>query len=221
MFRPRMSAPDELLLSSAMQAVARVLGNRDDVEIVCRCGECPLRLLIRIAAPCPVITICAAAAIESDDADVVRGALGLVALHGGWPRSPKRRASTRRASTKRSLRRAIRSLALSCPSSMPWACPYRHAKHRATPRRNRTARHYREGSRAGDRRRAVTQRPAQPAFALRPAASMPAMAQISSLSEVSPETPTAPSKVVPSMISTPPGTGTMRPCASVLTASMK
>jgi hypothetical protein len=37
---------------------------------------------------------------------------------------------------------------------------------------------------------------------------MPAMAQISSLSEVSPETPIAPSRVVPSWISTPPGTGT-------------
>jgi hypothetical protein len=34
-------------------------------------------------------------------------------------------------------------------------------------------------------------------FAFSPAASMPAMAQISSLSEVSPETPMAPSSVVP------------------------
>src|SRR5216683_2178265 len=57
-----------------------------------------------------------------------------------------------------------------------------------------------------------------PAFAFNPAASMPAIAQISSLSEVSPLTPTAPSRTSPSWISTPPGTGTIRPCASVLTA---
>src|SRR3954451_3437663 len=60
-----------------------------------------------------------------------------------------------------------------------------------------------------------------PAFGLRPAASMPATAQTSSLSEVSPLTPTAPSRTAPSWISTPPGTGTMRPCASVFTAPMK
>ena len=60
-----------------------------------------------------------------------------------------------------------------------------------------------------------------PAFAFSPAAWMPATAQASSLSEVSPETPTAPSSVVPSMISTPPGTGTSAPLAMVFTASMK
>ena len=60
-----------------------------------------------------------------------------------------------------------------------------------------------------------------PAFAFSPAASMPAIAQISSLSEVSPLTPTAPSRTPPSWISTPPGTGTIRPCASVFTALMK
>ena len=61
----------------------------------------------------------------------------------------------------------------------------------------------------------------QPAFAFNPAAWMPATAQASSLSEVSPETPTAPRSVVPSMISTPPGTGTRAPLAIVFTASMK
>jgi hypothetical protein len=60
-----------------------------------------------------------------------------------------------------------------------------------------------------------------PGFAFNPAASMPAMAQISSLSDVSPETPTAPSSVPPSWIRTPPGTGTRRPCASEFTASTK
>jgi len=60
-----------------------------------------------------------------------------------------------------------------------------------------------------------------PALAFSPAAWMPATAQASSLSEVSPETPTAPSSVVPSMISTPPGTGTSAPFAIVFTASMK
>ncbi len=60
-----------------------------------------------------------------------------------------------------------------------------------------------------------------PALAFNPAASMPAIAQISSLSEVSPLTPTAPSRTPPSWISTPPGTGTIRPCASVFTAPMK
>jgi hypothetical protein len=50
---------------------------------------------------------------------------------------------------------------------------------------------------------------------------MPAMAQVSSLSEVSPETPIAPNKVPPSWIRTPPGTGTSRPYAIVFTASMK
>ena len=60
-----------------------------------------------------------------------------------------------------------------------------------------------------------------PAFAFSPAASIPAIAQLSSLSDVSPLTPTAPSNAPPSMISTPPGTGTMRPCASVFTASTK
>ncbi len=60
-----------------------------------------------------------------------------------------------------------------------------------------------------------------PAFALKPAASMPAIAHTSSLSDVSPLTPTAPSKVVPSMIRTPPGTGTRRPCASAFTAPTK
>jgi hypothetical protein len=60
-----------------------------------------------------------------------------------------------------------------------------------------------------------------PAFAFNPAASMPATAQISSLSEVSPLTPTAPSRTSPLWIKTPPGTGTIRPCASVFTAPMK
>ena len=60
-----------------------------------------------------------------------------------------------------------------------------------------------------------------PAFAFSPAASMPANAQISSLSDVSPLTPTAPSRPPSPMISTPPGTGTRRPCAIVFTASMK
>jgi hypothetical protein len=60
-----------------------------------------------------------------------------------------------------------------------------------------------------------------PAFAFNPAASMPAMAQASSLSEVSPLIPTAPSRTPPSWISTPPGTGTIRPCASVFTAATK
>ena len=61
-----------------------------------------------------------------------------------------------------------------------------------------------------------------PAFAFSPAASMPASAQISSLSEVSPLTPTAPSSApLASCISTPPGTGTRRPCASVFTALTK
>ena len=60
-----------------------------------------------------------------------------------------------------------------------------------------------------------------PGLASSPAASMPAMAQASSLSEVSPDTPTAPSSVVPSMISTPPGTGTSAPLAIVFTESMK
>ena len=60
-----------------------------------------------------------------------------------------------------------------------------------------------------------------PAFAFSSAAVMPATAQASSLSEVSPETPTAPSSVVPSWISTPPGTGTSAPLAIVFTASMK
>ena len=60
-----------------------------------------------------------------------------------------------------------------------------------------------------------------PAFAFSPAASMPATAQASSLSLVSPLTPTAPSKLLPSWIKTPPGTGTSRPCASAFTALMK
>ena len=60
-----------------------------------------------------------------------------------------------------------------------------------------------------------------PAFAFIPAASMPAIAQASSLSDVSPLTPTAPSRAVPSMIRTPPGTGTRRPCAIVFTALTK
>ncbi|MEY9705307.1 hypothetical protein ABIF50_007867 [Bradyrhizobium diazoefficiens] len=60
-----------------------------------------------------------------------------------------------------------------------------------------------------------------PGLASSPAASMPVMAQASSLSEVSPETPTAPSSVAPSMISTPPGTGTSAPLAIAFTASMK
>ncbi len=60
-----------------------------------------------------------------------------------------------------------------------------------------------------------------PAFAFSPAASMPATAQVSSLSEVSPLTPTAPSRVAPSWISTPPGTGTSRPCAREFTAPTK
>jgi len=60
-----------------------------------------------------------------------------------------------------------------------------------------------------------------PGFAFSPAASMPAIAQISSLSEVSPETPTAPSSAPPSWIKTPPGTGIRRPCAIVFTASTK
>jgi hypothetical protein len=60
-----------------------------------------------------------------------------------------------------------------------------------------------------------------PAFAFSPVVSIPATAQASSLSDVSPLTPTAPSNVVPSMISTPPGTGTIRPCASVFTALTK
>src|SRR5712692_5600590 len=51
-----------------------------------------------------------------------------------------------------------------------------------------------------------------PGSALRPAASIPAMAQTSSLSEVSPEMPTAPRMSPPaSLISTPPGLGTIRP----------
>ena len=60
-----------------------------------------------------------------------------------------------------------------------------------------------------------------PAFAFSPALSMPATAQASSLSDVSPLTPTAPSRTLPSVINTPPGTGTRRPCASVFTASTK
>jgi hypothetical protein len=60
-----------------------------------------------------------------------------------------------------------------------------------------------------------------PGFAFNPAASMPAMAQISSLSEVSPLTPTAPSRTPPSWIRTPPGTGISRPCAIVFAALMK
>ena len=60
-----------------------------------------------------------------------------------------------------------------------------------------------------------------PGLAFNPAASMPAIAQISSLSEVSPLTPTAPSRTPPFWIKTPPGTGTRRPCASVFTASTK
>jgi hypothetical protein len=47
---------------------------------------------------------------------------------------------------------------------------------------------------------------------LNPAASMPAMAHASSLSEVSPEMPTAPTtSPAPLLISTPPGLVTMRP----------
>ena len=64
-------------------------------------------------------------------------------------------------------------------------------------------------------------RSSYPGLAFNPAASMPAMAQISSLSDVSPETPTAPSSVLPFWIRTPPGTGTRRPCASVFTALTK
>ena len=60
-----------------------------------------------------------------------------------------------------------------------------------------------------------------PTFAFSPVASMPATAQASSLSDVSPLTPTAPSNVGPFMISTPPGTGTRRPCASAFTAPTK
>src|SRR4051812_16621167 len=60
-----------------------------------------------------------------------------------------------------------------------------------------------------------------PAFAFSPAASMPATAQISSLSDVSPLTPTAPSRPLSPSISTPPGTGTRRPCASAFTAPTK
>ena len=47
------------------------------------------------------------------------------------------------------------------------------------------------------------------------------MAQISSLSDVSPLTPTAPSRPPSPWISTPPGTGTKRPCAIVFTALTK
>ena len=60
-----------------------------------------------------------------------------------------------------------------------------------------------------------------PGFGFNPAASMPAMAQISSLSDVSPDTPIAPRTEVPSWIRTPPGTGTRRPCASAFTELMK
>ena len=60
-----------------------------------------------------------------------------------------------------------------------------------------------------------------PAFAFSPAASMPATAQVSSLSDVSPLTPTAPSRPPSPWISTPPGTGTRRPCASAFTAPTK
>ena len=74
----------------------------------------------------------------------------------------------------------------------------------------RTGRQTRAGQSAG-----------QPGLAFNPAASMPAIAQISSLSEVSPLTPTAPSRTPPLWISTPPGTGTRRPCASVFTAPTK
>lgn len=62
---------------------------------------------------------------------------------------------------------------------------------------------------------------AQPALAFNRAASMPATAQASSLSDVSPDTPTAPSSLAPLWISTPPGTGTSAPLAIVFTASMK
>src|SRR6188508_2871768 len=59
-------------------------------------------------------------------------------------------------------------------------------------------------------------RPDYPAFAFSPAASIPATAQTSSLSEVSPEMPTAPSTLPDaSLISTPPGTGTRRPWETV------
>src|ERR1700730_17964780 len=56
-----------------------------------------------------------------------------------------------------------------------------------------------------------------PAFAFNPAASIPAIAQASSLSEVSPLIPTAPSRTSRSWTITPPGTGTRAPFASVFT----
>ena len=61
----------------------------------------------------------------------------------------------------------------------------------------------------GQPRAPADRHPQAPVSAIRPAASMPATAQISSLSEVSPEMPTAPSSR-PSWerISTPPATGT-------------
>jgi hypothetical protein len=62
---------------------------------------------------------------------------------------------------------------------------------------------------------------AHPGFGFNPAASMPAIAQISSLSDVSPDTPIAPRTEVPFWIRTPPGTGTRRPCASAFTELMK
>src|SRR5437867_4585542 len=54
------------------------------------------------------------------------------------------------------------------------------------------------------------------------AASIPARAQASSLSDVSPETPTAPITAPPaSRMSTPPGTGTTRPSDMALSAPKK
>ena len=70
-------------------------------------------------------------------------------------------------------------------------------------------------------RRRWSASPGYPVFACNPAASMPATAQTSSLSELSPLIPMAPRRTSLSWMSTPPGTGTMRPCASVFTAPMK
>ncbi len=61
-----------------------------------------------------------------------------------------------------------------------------------------------------------------PVWAWRPAASIPASAAVSSLSEVSPEMPTAPTRAPSRLISTPPGTG-IRPAgpATWVTAATK
>ncbi len=66
--------------------------------------------------------------------------------------------------------------------------------------------HGREGGGAGQPRAPADRHPQAPVSGTRPAASIPATAQISSLSEVSPEIPTAPSsRPSRERISTPPG----------------